>query len=35
MIIDEKQVVYKKNQWDDADGNIITYSYIPGFLNFI
>jgi hypothetical protein len=26
---DEKQVMYKKTQWDDADGNIITYSYIP------
>ncbi len=31
---DEKQVVYKKNQWDDADGNIITYSYIPTVSEF-
>ena len=25
----EKQVVYKKNQWGEVDGNIITYNYIP------
>jgi hypothetical protein len=25
----EKQVVYKKNMWGDADGNIISFSYIP------
>jgi len=25
----EKQVVYKKNQWGDVDGNIITYNYVP------
>ena len=25
----ERQVVYKKNQWGDIDGNIISYSYIP------
>jgi len=25
----EKMVVYKKNQWGDIDGNIISYSYIP------
>ena len=25
----EKMVVYKKNQWGDVDGNIISYSYIP------
>jgi hypothetical protein len=26
---DEKQVVYKKNQWGDVDGNIISYAYVP------
>jgi hypothetical protein len=26
---DEKQVVYKKNNWGDVDGNIISYTYIP------
>jgi hypothetical protein len=31
---DEKQVVYKKNQWGDVDGNIITYSYIPRMSEF-
>ena len=25
----EKMVVYKKNQWGEIDGNIISYSYIP------
>lgn len=25
----ERQVVYKKNQWGDVDGNIISYLYIP------
>jgi len=25
----EKQVVYQKKKWGDADGNIISYSYIP------
>ena len=25
----EKQVVYKKNQWGEVDGNIITYNYVP------
>lgn len=25
----ERQVVYKKNQWGDVDGNIISYSYVP------
>jgi hypothetical protein len=30
----EKQVVYKKNQWGDVDGNIISYSYIPQFSEF-
>jgi hypothetical protein len=31
---DEKQVVYKKNQWGDVDGNIIMYSYIPKMSEF-
>lgn len=31
---DEKMVVYKKNQWGDIDGNIISYSYIPKFSEF-
>jgi hypothetical protein len=25
----EKQVVYKKNQWGEIDGNIISYNYVP------
>lgn len=25
----ERQVVYKKNQWGDIDGNIISYNYVP------
>src|SRR6185436_7453047 len=25
----ERQVVFKKNQWGDVDGNIISYPYIP------
>jgi hypothetical protein len=25
----EKQVVYKKNQWGNVDGNIISYNYVP------
>lgn len=25
----ERQVVYKRNQWGDIDGNIISYSYVP------
>ena len=25
----EKQVVYKKNIWGDAEGNIISFSFIP------
>ncbi|RZK46873.1 MAG: hypothetical protein EOO94_01880 [Pedobacter sp.] len=25
----EKQVVYKKNQWGEVDGNIISYNYVP------
>ena len=27
----EKEVIYKRNQWGDIDGNIISYSYIPKF----
>jgi len=30
----EKQVVYKKNMWGDVDGNIISYSYVPGFTEY-
>jgi hypothetical protein len=30
----ERQVVYKKNQWGDVDGNIISYSYIPQFTEY-
>lgn len=30
----EKQVVYKKNQWGDVDGNIISYSYVPQFTEY-
>lgn len=25
----ERQVVFKKNQWGDVDGNVISYPYIP------
>lgn len=31
---DEKMVVYKKKQWGDVDGNIISYSYIPQFSEY-
>jgi hypothetical protein len=31
---DEKQVVYKKNNWGDVDGNIISYTYIPQFSEY-
>jgi hypothetical protein len=31
---DEKQVVYKKNNWGDVDGNIISYAYIPQFSEY-
>ncbi len=27
----DKQVVYKRNQWAEIDGNIIAYPYIPQF----
>jgi len=30
----EKQVVYKKNQWGDVDGNIISYAYVPEFSEY-
>jgi hypothetical protein len=30
----ERQVVYKKNQWGDVDGNIISYAYIPKFTEY-
>jgi len=30
----ERQVVYKKNQWGDVDGNIISYTYTPQFSEY-
>jgi len=30
----EKMVVYQKKQWGDVDGNIITYTYAPGFTEY-
>ncbi|HEU4609946.1 MAG TPA: hypothetical protein VFS31_17620 [Chitinophagaceae bacterium] len=30
----EKQVVYKKNQWGDVDGNVISYDYVPKFTEY-
>ena len=30
----EKEVIYKKHQWGDVDGNVISYSYIPQFSEF-
>ena len=27
-------VVYKKHQWGDVDGNVISYSYVPQFSEF-
>ncbi len=30
----EKIVVYKKHQWGDVDGNVISYSYVPKFSEF-
>lgn len=30
----EKEVVYKKNQWGDVDGNIISYGYKPRFSEY-
>ena len=30
----ERQVMFKRNQWGDIDGNIISYSYIPKFSEY-
>ena len=30
----ERQVFYKKHLWGDVDGNIITYTYAPGFTEY-
>ena len=30
----ERQVIYKKNQWGDVDGNIISYVYTPQFSEY-
>src|SRR5215213_3940254 len=30
----ERQVVYKKNQWGDVDGNVISYTYVPQFSEY-
>jgi len=30
----ERQVVYKRHQWGDIDGNIISYNYIPKFSEY-
>ena len=30
----EKMVVYKKHQWGDVDGNIISYEYVPKFSEY-
>jgi len=30
----EKQVVYKKHQWGDVDGNIISYPYVSQFTEY-
>lgn len=30
----ERQVVYKKNQWGEIDGNIISYNYVPKFTEY-
>jgi hypothetical protein len=30
----EREVVYKKNQWGDVDGNIISYAYVPKFSEY-
>lgn len=30
----ERQVVYKKNQWGDVDGNIISFEYMPKFSEY-
>ncbi len=30
----EKMVTYRKNQWSDVDGNVISYNYIPQFSEY-
>ena len=30
----EKEVFYEKHMWGDVDGNIITYTYAPGFTEY-
>lgn len=30
----ERQVVYKRNQWGDVDGSIISYTYVPQFSEY-
>lgn len=30
----EKQVVYKKHQWGDVDGNVISYPYVSQFTEY-
>lgn len=30
----EKMVTYRKNQWSDIDGNVISYNYIPQFSEY-
>ena len=30
----ERQVIYKKNQWGDVDGSIISYTYVPQFSEY-
>lgn len=30
----ERQVVYKKNQWGEIDGNVISYNYVPKFTEY-
>ena len=30
----EREVFYKKHQWGDVDGNIISYSYVPKFSEY-
>ncbi|WP_315821100.1 hypothetical protein [Paraflavitalea speifideaquila] len=27
-------MIYKRNQWGDIDGNIITYNYVPQFTEY-
>ena len=30
----ERQVMYKRNQWGDVDGSIISYTYVPQFSEY-